>query len=588
MITKNHPSAYTDLFLKANEYLRKYGPDIYKGESFSDITNINEYFACLKDLADIENKSEAGIIGEYIDPIFTMLPATEETFNINANERSIKVPQVFKDHGVGVQGDEIAEILYFAIDSYFDAMDLADMDIIIQWKHASDGDNVSNLSATYKKSLTLQPGKIVFGWPISSEVTERPGDIQFSIRFYRRDEETKALIYSFSTLTATIKIRNGLDFELDEAATETAIKRNDKIYKNLRNSVYYDAMYDVAVPEFERYYTLEGSTFTDANVELTYDLPITFIAKAGIPANTPDSEEVSASGLTYTWYKDGEEMPMTSTIVYKEDPKTSYNPKEIYYIKVVDNQTVYYEPYFKNDDANPFDDVDENGEPLVLYTRHSSFVPSGAGVYSVVASNIYVPGSVASITSDKWTVPAPIAPSFTYGNTDRKVLLDEENGAVITIEPSITDNGSLSMVWLRSENADGSNSEVLADMTTTTCSVNAEGYYFLRATNTKNNSTAIENSLTVWARYDASLPVITAHSNGVSLGGTISIEVAEPLHSEGLTYQWYNTSDQPISGATAATYTPIAIGSYRCAVTNTYKGNNKTVVGNWITVTPAP
>ena len=70
------------------------------------LNNIDDYFACLAELARIENEYP-----EQIDPIFTILPATEQTFNIDADKRSIAIPENFAKYGVGVQGDEIAEIL---------------------------------------------------------------------------------------------------------------------------------------------------------------------------------------------------------------------------------------------------------------------------------------------------------------------------------------------------------------------------------------------------------------------------------------------------------------------------------------------
>ena len=168
-------------------------------------------------------------------------------------------------------------------------MDLADMDIIVQWKHEKDEEHVSNLSATYKKSLTLQPGKIVFGWPITSEVTERAGKIKFSIRFYRRTGDT--LEYSFSTLTAEIKIRDGLDFNLDESATNLSINKSSLIYKNLRNSKKANVDYVVAAPSFVGYFVETENGLTPVNPSLEpQDLPVIFVAKAEISSKTPEDE----------------------------------------------------------------------------------------------------------------------------------------------------------------------------------------------------------------------------------------------------------------------------------------------------------
>jgi hypothetical protein len=90
MITKNHPSAYAELFKKAVDALNKYSE-----HKNATISNIDEYFGYLKTLAEIENTNK-------LDPIFTILPATEDTFNIDANSRKISIPDNFAKNGVGV------------------------------------------------------------------------------------------------------------------------------------------------------------------------------------------------------------------------------------------------------------------------------------------------------------------------------------------------------------------------------------------------------------------------------------------------------------------------------------------------------
>lgn len=577
MITKNHPSAYTELFSKAQAALAQYGSnDTFKNAT---ISNIDDYFACLAELARIEDAHP-----EQIDPIFTILPATESTFNIDADKRTILIPDNFARYGVGVQGDEIAEILYFSIDRYFDAMDLAEMDIIVQWKHSEDKDNVSNLSATYKKSLTLQPGKIVFGWPISSEITERSGNIQFSIRFYRRDEQSKELIYSFSTLTATIKIQSGLDFELDEDSTNAAINMSQKIYNNLRNSKKIVTGYKIAAPVFEAYYTKDGDEFVTANGNLTYNLPQTFVVKASIPASVDAAvEQVSGSGLAYIWRKQGDDTDLLGSTIYKVDPKTHYNPNEIYYTKEADGT---YKVYYIVGDNNPFDDTNAEGNELVLYTRHSSFEPQNAGTYYAIANNIYVPGAYATTQSATWVVPAPVNPEFSYGELTNIVTLDEENGTAIEVAASVSDGGALTTAWYRSDEPDFSAAAPIAGATGSEYVATAEGYYYVEAKNVKNNSTATAISAATWAKYEASVPAIISVSGQTTLGGTIKVEVETPAHSESLSYQWKTESDQSIAGATSAEYTPTATGVYRCAVTNAYKGTSKTVYSSWISIIP--
>ena len=88
----------------------------------------------------------------------------EETFDIDANSRTITVPPSFK-HGVGVKGDQVAEIIYFKIDRYFDATDLNTQNIYIEWENAK---GEQGLSKEYVRDITTDPDHIIFGWPLAS------------------------------------------------------------------------------------------------------------------------------------------------------------------------------------------------------------------------------------------------------------------------------------------------------------------------------------------------------------------------------------------------------------------------------------
>jgi hypothetical protein len=98
------------------------------------------------------------------------------------------------------------------------------------------------LSVTVNKSLALMPGKVVFGWPITNDITETAGNVKFAVRFYDRIEDPvtkkEMLAYSWSTLTAVAKINTALDFQIadSEAITALIVDKNKLIYDNLRNS----------------------------------------------------------------------------------------------------------------------------------------------------------------------------------------------------------------------------------------------------------------------------------------------------------------------------------------------------------------
>lgn len=607
MITRNHATAYADLFKKAEEVLTKYSTEFAN----QSIGNIDDYFACLRTLATLENEHP-----EEIDPIFTILPATEQTFDIDANTRAIKVPDNFAKYGVGVQGDEIAEILYFSIDRFFDAVDLAEKEILIQWKHEKDANGAQNLSATYKRSLTLQPGKIVFGWPISKDITERPGNVLFSVRFYEREgeDDNAVLIYSFSTTTASIKIQSGLDFELSPAATEAAIRKNDQIYKNLRNSKQAGLDYAIAMPEFIGYYyymiTSDGEKESEALESTTriHDLPVQLVAKAAIPANA--TGEVSAKALEYEWYYALEKNATEQAVTKTEGSKSieyipvnaaveKYNKNEFYYQNIGTEEIPIWDVYHVTGDTNPFDDVDEEGNKIQLYVQRSVCTPAKAGYFIAKAVNNYGLGKYAEKESEYWLVPFAAEPVYTYLPANKNLILENGKGT-ITINAAVSDNGDISYQWYHNTINEWKSATAEEGATTNTIEADKEGFYFLKATNRKNNSESKNPSEAVATAHAPTQPAIAGYKvagqlqsnvsvdTGIVVRGLLELSVvvdeASLAYKDTVKYQWHNVGSQngqdilvDIPGATHANFTPTVGGTYKCTVTNSYKGHNSSV-----------
>ena len=236
MITKD-TSLYSELFEKANNLLG------YTEDNELYIKDIDMYFRNLGYIAERANG----------DISYFMLPIEEPLFEINANTRNIAIPDEFKN-GISVQGDEIAETIFFSIDRYFDTTDFYSDYIVpvVQWKYADEKDY--HLSATTgkvviedKNSKTGGTIKVVFGWPVSSEVTERATNIQFGVRFYTIVNEAGELItnpadyadgtleYSFSTLNALTRINPSLEVKLDSGDFDY-VNKTDLIWKRMRNS----------------------------------------------------------------------------------------------------------------------------------------------------------------------------------------------------------------------------------------------------------------------------------------------------------------------------------------------------------------
>lgn len=233
-VDSSNSGIYGARFAKATLLLQSYD----EMSSDSAISTLEEYFLYLKELANH-------------DVYYTMLPIDEETFDIDANTRKIAVPASFAANGIGVQGDEIAEIVYFTIDRFFDATDLNEesMNIAIQWEAA---DGTAGVSKEFIRDVTSLPGKIIFGWPLVSQITSVPGNIKFSVRFYKVDTKTDSngisyeyLSYNFNTLTATVKINSSLDYKLYGDDKLSVIDSKAAIVNRIVDST----LTDVAIPD---------------------------------------------------------------------------------------------------------------------------------------------------------------------------------------------------------------------------------------------------------------------------------------------------------------------------------------------------
>ena len=280
MITKDNKTLYANLFKKANDLLGL-------TDDNKKIKSIDDYFCHLGDITKlVVNIDEAGNMN-ITDPLFFILPVDEPTFNINANTRTITVPTVFKN-GVSVKGDEIAETIYFTIDRYFDTTDFYDPKIkaVVQWQNAN-GDK--NISMTTAKAVIEDQSegtvKVIFGWPLSREITEYDGNVTFSVRFYNTEKENDIdyLEYSWSTLNTTIKINPSLDLDIIEGGFDT-VDKNWLIYQRLRNSLPADINLQAIQPIIDYLIPLVGST-ADLD-EIDNKLVVKF--KAAYPSGTAD------------------------------------------------------------------------------------------------------------------------------------------------------------------------------------------------------------------------------------------------------------------------------------------------------------
>ena len=161
-------------------------------------TSAEEYKGALKKLQD-------GTIKK-----ITQLPSDEPRFIIDSNSREITIPDEFTF--LGVKNDANAETIYFEIDRYFDAEDLSKHTIVVQYADTSNVQSNSPIGVDVITDIdiTSVPGKIIFGWTISHEVTFKSAEIAFSVRFYSIGDNNK-FSYSFNTLSKALPVLNTLD-----------------------------------------------------------------------------------------------------------------------------------------------------------------------------------------------------------------------------------------------------------------------------------------------------------------------------------------------------------------------------------------
>lgn len=276
------------------------------------------------------------------------VPAQEEMFTIDANTREIKVPKHFQDNGLGVSGDQRAEIVYFEIPRFFDEMDLSLCaaqtkptdgsqaqplgECVILWTRTeANGSKSSGGIEAY--ALDVREDSIIFGWIITDKLTQTAGSFQFAIRIAMWEEHApNTYTYSFNTLPAICKIQGGINTKWDTppAAIE---KVNDIMYHRPLYSGVVDSMFG-AMPVI----TKDLETTADLTENGTYDL----VVQAYSPTNS--SEDYTNAGLSDYWYTSSSNA--SSTLITENTevsgPVINSDNYEIYTFKCVVNDAGSY------------------------------------------------------------------------------------------------------------------------------------------------------------------------------------------------------------------------------------------------------
>ena len=288
-------------------------------DTFKDvkaISSLNEYFQHIKDLAGLAiGQGRSGS-----DPYFLRLPLDEPFFEINANTRGITVPGELSQ--IAVRGDKLAEIVFFRIDRYYDAVDLNTRHIYIEWELP---DGTKGISRDFLRDTQSEKDKIIFGWVIGEELTQQVGTIKFAVRFVEwfddpgddhttdRDtakdyaEDVTQLLYSFSSLPATVSVVDSLNYSLFEKDEALKIYNTAVTNENIGQIVLYleDSDSDIAgetnpekakIPLYVRDLTNEfyiEASEPNADGECVINLDNNNVRELQVEAYSPDGGEIS-------------------------------------------------------------------------------------------------------------------------------------------------------------------------------------------------------------------------------------------------------------------------------------------------------
>lgn len=331
------------------------------------IDNLESFFGYIQEIGELDKK-------------FLRLPLDEPLFEIDANSRKITIPSDFTANGLSVQGDHLAETVFFSIDRYFDYMDLNNCNIRINWKIG----DISGQSVNFSKSVDAEPGKIVFGWPVAKDLTGKSGTLNFAVEFYtERDNITS---YSLNTLVSTINIKEGLVL-----INPTVINVNDDILNMLQNSSFGEGeakvedlkwltnglVTDPGATVALQTINLAGNAVDSGNSQKLSSVPVKLYARAqagaaDIKYSTPAGEDDPADEYVLVSKKD------------ENDKRIPLDPTGTYYIKEGSAYNIA-----SSEDVKTWNDLEiAIPNKSELYARYATIEVNGVGEYYIQAQGI--------------------------------------------------------------------------------------------------------------------------------------------------------------------------------------------------------
>ena len=509
------------------------------------ISDLYEYFiafpliiAAAKELGKDEKENPSGD-PDYWTKYYTILPLDEPVFEVNADTRKIEIPSEFKT--IGMAGDNAAEIVFFLIDRFFDAMDFGAKEVIaaIEWQRTTGSNPVGDSDKAYIKELTLYDNKVLIGWVIDKEITAEPGTIEFALKLYTlKNDSDKEIAYSFNTQPAKVTIGKTLNFhpetsgDLDDEPIASVINRiiNTTSPDNLwGDNTLIPPTFITNIGSFvnsnDPNNIVYAYTKNSPSGEYYADLnPDTFVATVKAESNN------STDNINYQWYKYDE-----STNIWRKDGAEAPEMTDI---------------------NNPENSGGGNVKEL-----------TETGIYKCVAID-NVRGYRRSLKDSEILYilqpEKPVVKAYENENTKYYSVILNGESASLDVKPGLSDNKfityqydegektEISYIWKKA-NSLTEPKQLIDNIITKDYEVTEEGFYFGSAKTTRNKKSKESNEATTYRvtkslvapgedNYRLDEDFSGSGSLMGKLGETIKI-IIENYDYDTLEYQWYITND---------------------------------------------
>ena len=297
------------------------------GETYAAIDSLPTYYRALEFLLQKLDDTQPNF--KYI-----RLPLQENPIFVDWDKRQIEISSDFRSRGVGIQGDDMAEIIFFEADRFYGTTDLGGCECYIQWKIGNKTMNSLAFAKDYTEDIrdenleVIEHGKILFGWIITKSMTENAGTVDFAIRLIQRDAEGK-VTFSLNTEKASVPVRAGLNVDVTEASIEdvSSIVLSRPMYAGLIDSM------DGASPIITDLW--ESGIVANLDEDGTYVMTIN--------ATSPDTGNADPGyngEIVYKWYNKMAEIPDATGKSYTATTAGNYSARVGNYVPKIGTRYV--------------------------------------------------------------------------------------------------------------------------------------------------------------------------------------------------------------------------------------------------------